>query len=76
MTKQEQAATISALLEERRGYQIRLLGAQEAGDDASAAAMVDRVAGVDAELKRLGASAEKPSSRAHKRPAQRQVAKR
>ena len=73
MTKQEQAATISALLEERRGYQIRLLGAQEAGDAASASAMAGRVAGVDAELKRLGSSAEKASKRAEKRPAQRQA---
>ena len=76
MTKQEQAVTISTLLEERRGYQIRLLGAQEAGDDASTSAMVERIAEVDAELKRLGSSAEKASKRAQKRPARHQAATR
>lgn len=58
VTKEEQARTIAALLEERKGYVQR--------ED------TERVAAVDAELKRLGAYAEKPSQRAQKRPAQQQ----
>lgn len=62
MTKEQDKATISALLEERRGYVNR-------GDD-------DRVAQVDAQLKALGAAAEKPSQRAQKRPAKKETTKR
>lgn len=53
-TNEEKKAMIAALLEERRGYVNR-------GDD-------DRVAQVDAQLRRLGGSAEKPSQRAQRRP--------
>lgn len=59
MTKEETDAQIKALLEERRGYVNR-------GED-------DRVAQVDKELKRLGAAAEKPSTRAQKRPGGKQA---
>lgn len=62
MTKEDQKATIAALLEERRGYMLR----EE----------TDRVAQVDAQLKVLGHDAEKASKRAQRRPAQRQAAKR
>ena len=49
------AAYIAALLEERRGY-------ERAGDDAA-------VAGVDAELERVGHKAKAPAKRAERRPA-------
>ena len=55
MTKEETQATISALLEERRGYVLR-------GDE-------QRLAQVDAQLRALGASAEKPATRASRRKA-------
>lgn len=58
MTKEDEKATIAALLEERRGYELR-------GED-------ERVAQVDAQLKHLGHDAEKASKRAARRPAQRQ----
>ena len=76
VTKEEQQATIAGLLEERKGYVVRVLDAEEHADAERAKAMNDRVAQVDAELKRLGASAEKPSKRASSRPAQRQASKR
>lgn len=53
MTKEDEKATISALLKERRGYVQR-------GDE-------ERVKQVDAELRRLGASAEPKAKRATKR---------
>jgi len=56
-TVEEKKATIRALIEERRGYVMRGLD--------------DRVAAVDAQLRRLGASAEKPVQRASQRPASR-----
>lgn len=62
MTNEENKATISALLEERKGYERR-------GES-------KRVAEVDAQLKALGAGAEKPSKRAQKRPAQKASSKR
>lgn len=60
MSKEDDQATISALLEERRGYVRR-------GED-------DRVAQVDKQLKALGAAAEKPQARAQKRPAPKKAA--
>ncbi len=54
VTKEEQSGQIQALLQERRGYEVH--------------GQTDRVKEVDKELKRLGAAAEKPSSRAQKRP--------
>lgn len=62
MTKEDDKATIDALLEERRGYVNR-------GE-------TERVAMVDAELKKLGASAEKPVTRSQKRPGRRTRTKR
>lgn len=59
MSKEDDQATIKALLEERRGYVLR-------GED-------NRVAAVDAQLKALGASAEKKSVRAQKRPAEKKA---
>lgn len=55
MTDQERKAKISALLEERRGYEQRGLD--------------DRVAAVDASLRALGAGGRAPAKRAEKRPA-------
>ena len=55
MTNEEHASTIRALLHEREGYE--------------RAGKTDRVKLVDAELARLGHEAEKPSTRAQKRPA-------
>lgn len=62
MTKEDREATISALIEERRGYVLR-------GEE-------ERVALVDAELRRLGHEAKKPSARASRRPSQRRRATR
>jgi len=68
VTKEERKATISALLEEKRGYPALLDLAQEAGDEDAAALAKSRSAGVDAQLRALGAVAEKPASRAQRRP--------
>jgi hypothetical protein len=57
VTKEEREATIRALLAERRGYELR-------GES-------ERVAEVDAELRRLGHEAAKPQARAERRPAAR-----
>ena len=54
-TEEQIKQYIRGLLDERRGYVAR-------GDDA-------RVAGVDAELKRVGYEAKAPAKRAEKRPA-------
>ena len=54
-TDEQTAAYIAALLEERRGY-------EAAGDDGA-------VAGVDAELARVGHKAKTPAKRAERRPA-------
>lgn len=75
-TSEEKKATIQALLEERRGYEQRVQAAEAADDSEAAEGAKTRVKGVDAELKRLGASAEKPSERATTRPAQRQASER
>ena len=53
MTEEERTSKIAALLEERRGYELRGLN--------------DRVAAVDAELRRLGAQAVPARKRAAKR---------
>lgn len=55
MTDQERKAYAAALLREREGY-------VRAGDD-------ERVDGVDAELRRIGADGAPPYQRAAKRPA-------
>jgi hypothetical protein len=55
MTDQERQAYAKALMREREGY-------VRAGDD-------ERVAGVDAELRRIGADGTPPSQRASRRPA-------
>jgi hypothetical protein len=62
VTKEEKQATIGALLEERRGYELR-------GED-------DRVAQVDAQLKALGHEARKPAARAETRPSRKASSKR
>jgi hypothetical protein len=76
MTKEDRKATISALLEEKRGYQLRALAAEEAGDEDAVALAKMRSAGVDAQLRTLGANAEKPASRAQRRPSQKEASKR
>lgn len=76
MTKEQEKSTIAALVEERRGYEVRAVGAEEAGDDEALAAAKDRVAQVDAELKKLGAAATKASTRSEKRPGGRGSSKR
>ena len=53
MSKEQRADQIRALITERAGYEVRGLD--------------DRVAAVDAELKRLGHAAKKPQARAEKR---------
>lgn len=62
MTNEEEKTKIAALLEERAGYE--------------RAGRKDRVADVDAELKKIGYQAEKPVERAAKRPAQKQASRR
>lgn len=62
MTSEQRAAQITALIEERRGYEI-------AGD-------TGRIADVDAELRRLGHEGTTPAARAEKRPRQRKAATR
>jgi uncharacterized small protein (DUF1192 family) len=54
-TKEQKQSYIAGLVEERRGYVVRGLD--------------DKVAAVDAELRRLGAKAETPAKRATKRKA-------
>ena len=55
MSKEDDQTTIAALLQERRGYVNRGLD--------------DRVAAIDAELKKLGHQAETKQKRASTRPA-------
>lgn len=59
MTSEQRAAQIAALLEERRGYEIK-------GD-------ADKVAQVDAELRAHGYEGAPPAARAEKRPRQRKA---
>jgi hypothetical protein len=54
VSKEDDKATIAALLEERRGYEMR--------------GQADRVAQVDRQLSALGHNAAKASARAEKRP--------
>lgn len=68
MTKEQKASTIAALLHERLGYERRATKAKEDGDDEALELAEARVSGVDAELKKLGAAAEKPATRAVRRP--------
>lgn len=84
MTKEDEKATIGALLEERRGYELRkTLGEEQATSDdpVEAAAgkeiaseMSERLKTIDGRLKDLGHGAQKHSSRAEKRPSQRKSA--
>ncbi len=76
VTKEEQKATIAALLEERNGYELRELAAKEKGDDEEAKVMKERLGLIDAQLKSLGGAAEKPATRAQKRPAAKAASKR
>lgn len=71
MTKEEKQRTIASLLWEREGYQRNIVGATQDDDDEAVAKWEERVAQVDAELRRLGASAKKPAERASKRPGRR-----
>lgn len=59
MTSEQRANYIAALLEEKRGYEIK-------GDAA-------RVADVDAELRAIGHEGATPAARAEKRPRQRKA---
>lgn len=54
-SNEQTAQYVAALLDERRGYEAR-------GDEAG-------VAGVDAELERVGRKAKTPAKRAERRPA-------
>lgn len=67
MTKEQKQSRIAALLHERLGYERRAVKAREDGNDENLAEAEARVAGVDAELKKLGAAAEKPVRRAETR---------
>lgn len=67
MTKERKQSTISALLHERLGYERRVAKAREIDDEKALADAEARVAAVDAELKKLGAAAEKPARRAETR---------
>jgi hypothetical protein len=71
VTKEETKATMAALLEERRGYANRVLLAEEGGDEEQVKEAKARLAGVDAELRRLGGKAQKRVQTASTRPSAR-----
>lgn len=54
MTDQMVEGRVAALLEERRGYELRLQRATEAGDKDAAGRFQERLDAVDAEVKRYG----------------------
>lgn len=68
VTKEQEKSRLAALLHERHGYELRIIGAKDDGDEERLAVAEARLAAVDAELKKLGHEAEKPSTRAAKRP--------
>lgn len=70
VTNEEKKSMIAALLEERAGYEKRVLRAEEEEDEEKVKEAKERVAGVNASLRALGEKAEKPAERAQKRPAQ------
>lgn len=84
VTKEQEKATIAALLEEKRGYELRKqVGSDQARADdpvdaAAGRALVDemdeRLGGVTAQLKALGHGAQKRSAKAEKRPSSRGTA--
>lgn len=76
VTNEQKDRTIAAYLEERRGYEGRLVGATEAGDEAEIERWQARVAEVDAELRRMGAGARTSQQTAEKRPSRRGSTKR
>lgn len=76
MTNEQRDRTIAAYLEERRGYEVRLVGAKEADDEAAIEAWETRVAEVDAELRKIGAGARTSQQASEKRPASRAASKR
>ena len=76
MTKEQQKATIQALLQERHGYELRVVGAEEDGNEEALAAATERIKQVDAELRKLGHEASKPASRASRRPSGQAASKR
>lgn len=64
-TKEQSAAYVRALLEERRGAEAR-----SRSDDADVAERgAERLAAIDAELQRMGHEAKPPARRAETRPA-------
>ena len=63
MTNEQEKAQAAALVEERRGYELRAGRAQ--GDDKTM--LEARIAAVDAQLRRLGAKGDLPHKRAEKR---------
>lgn len=69
MTKEHKESTIASLLHERLGYERRALRAEREGNDEELAKANDRVAAVNAELKKLGVAAQKPARRAETRAA-------
>lgn len=68
MTKEDDKASIAALLEEKRGYELRAASYAEAGEDDALAAIKERIKNVDDQLKALGHGAQKRSAKAEKRP--------
>lgn len=76
MTKEQKDATIAALLHEKLGYERRALHADEHGDAAGAEAARARAAGVEDELRKLGALAKTSAKSAQTRPAGKAAAKR
>lgn len=69
VTKEQEKATIAALLHERSGYENRARKAEEDGNDEAKADAEDRVSQVNAELKKLGHTAQTGQQRAARRPA-------
>ena len=53
MTDEQVRQLTAGLTEEQRGYEIRLLAAEEAGDIVKVAALKDRIGQVDRQLKAL-----------------------
>ena len=85
MTKEDRRASIAALLEERRGYEMRLRAAKEVDSEdpvalgaaeAETKNMQGRIDDIEAQLKALGHGAKKPSDRSAKRPSSKMASKR
>jgi hypothetical protein len=69
LTEQMRKNKIAGLLEERRGVEAQLAGAEEAANDKQAQECRERLEAIADSLKYFGASAGSPYKRAEKRPA-------